>query len=437
MIEDTTNKIILTQDESLGNKPKWISRTFGKMEADSIRSSIFLMIAGTIGAGIYTLHHLLDDIGIVWSFFILVFACISSIVALDMYIHASKVTGDPDSYTEINVQILGKIFNYFSTFFNLMLFYLIMISFTVCISKVTFEVLKGSIAESIELNIDESFATNYHRLSCLVVAIFGFILMIPEKADKLSKISLYCFLIHLYIIIITILQAYSFYNDFEEEEKAEFNLFGFDLHGFFYNFGLVISSFNNVPNFLVIRNLVKNPSESRLNKIFRRSNAMILLVYLLTALCGYLSVGPANTENVDLMIFREPLGDTDYLMNIGQGLLGISLLISYSLVGFMLKTLIITLLPQKNKITHIIVAAILVVSASSIAISISSVSNYINLLGCLCGTFLNIVSPALLALKSGYTKRKAVKLGIKLWLLIGSTSGAIGTYYAMHKIIKS
>ena len=439
MTDDTTKKVIFEEETTCSDKPSWLFRTFGKMNKDSLRNTIFLMIAGTLGAGVYTLHQLFEEIGIIWSILLLVFACASSLLALDMYIHASKTTGDPETVADINTQILGKYFNYFSIAISAFFLFCILIAYTVGISNIIFEVVKERLIKYFGTT-EEKISFKYHVPTCYIISLLTFFLVALKSIDKLSVFSIYCFMIHFYIIMVLVTQTYAYitYEEpaFETKDSVKINVYDFDLKGFFYNFGLAICAFNNVPNFLSARNLLKNPSTERLRKVFGRANWIIMVIYAITAICGYITVCYAGAKNKDFMIFRPKFGETDYLMTIGQCLLALSLMVTYSMLGFTLKMIILPYLPGKDTVKHYGLAAAICLSVAMIAMCYRSVGDFMNLAGSFCGTFIVILFPGFLALYSGYSKNKFVRTGIQGWMIIGGISGAISTYYAFMNLVK-
>ena len=45
----------------------WVERTFSEMKKDSLRGAILILVISALGTGIFTVHHLFNQIGIVWT----------------------------------------------------------------------------------------------------------------------------------------------------------------------------------------------------------------------------------------------------------------------------------------------------------------------------------------------------------------------------------
>ena len=443
METDQKNTVIFDEVETVPEERNWMSRTFGKMEKDSLRGTIFLMMAGTLGAGVYALHGTFAEIGIFWAIMLLVIGCVSSLLALDMYIHASRVAGDPDSFSEINTKIVGSKFNHLASGVSIFFLYVVMISFMICISQLAIKLIfKPPAPANPPTPEDIALAAKlmpYHRFFCFVIALLSIGFIIPKSADLISRFAIPCFLIHIYVILVIICQTFSFYKAVKAEGNDNYNYFNMDaksgktIIGFFKNFGLAICTFNNVPNFMMVRTIVASPSTRRLRKIFNRSNWIIMGIYIITALCGYISVG--HIENIpNMIIFRESKFTNDFAMDVAKFLLALSLIVSFSLLGFATKMMVIPYLPGSDSFKHVGFSLALVFSVFAIAMNFTQVSNYINFAGSFGGTFIVIIIPAILALYSGYSKNKAINIGIKAWLVLGAISGAISTALAVLKI---
>lgn len=436
MIEDQKNTVIFDEVEVPAKERDWFARTFSKMEKDSLRSTVFLMMAGTLGAGVYTLHTIFDKIGIFWAIWTLLFGCISSLLALDMYIHASRVAGDPESVGDINIHILGKKFNHFVTLMTSIFLFMIMISFTVTIGNIVYQIVMASQLK--DLTPDERLLKPhfffYHRFVAAFVGIVGTFLILPKTADTLSKFSLASFLIHFYMITVIVGQTYSRYYMVKEKGTDNYNFFDIDKYDIFDCFGLAICAFNNVPNFMMARTLIKSPSTNRLRKVFNRANWIITAIYMLTGLCGYLSVGTSNMP--DMIFLRESTGDTDYLINIGRVMLALSLIVSYSLLGYALKMMTISYIGGNENAKHLFLTLGITITVTLISMRLDDISTYINFAGCLGGTFIVVIFPGMLALCSGYTKNIAVKIAIIFWMVVSTILGAGGSYFSFMKVLE-
>lgn len=58
-ITDLSEELIIPSD--IGRGPySWYDRTFSKMDKDSLRGGIFVLIVSALGTGLLTTHHLFD-----------------------------------------------------------------------------------------------------------------------------------------------------------------------------------------------------------------------------------------------------------------------------------------------------------------------------------------------------------------------------------------
>jgi len=172
--------------------------------------------------------------------------------------------------------------------------------------------------------VQESFWAEYTYKFPLMYGVLHVItlpLCLVKDMSKLRFASIFGVLSIFFVMIIIIIQFPSYFSNYlNTENRQELNLWdiskGFttDLL-FFKGTATIFYSFNcHVAAFPILKNL-KNGVNRRIQKVFRRSIFLDGLIYLIIGICGYLSC-PINTP--DLIIEREKLGDTDYLMTVGR-----------------------------------------------------------------------------------------------------------------------
>ncbi len=205
--------------------------------------------------------------------------------------------------------------------------------------------------------------------------------------------------------MISIFQLPSYYE--REDNDHDFNFFRFDIESILISFGLLISAYNMLPNFIGIAESMENPNKRRLNKIFKRSYILLIVFYFSIALVGYLSLGSNKNEEKDprrdLFIFREPLKDTsDWLMIIARSFLLVGLLLAAGFILFPIKSMICGDLSKIDNKKNILVSAGIVILPLIIGTQFYNISNYMTIGGALGGSFLGYFYPGLVGLKSNY-----------------------------------
>lgn len=113
----------------------WFNRTFSKLEKNSLRGAIFMLIISALGTGIMTLHKFFMKIGIIPGILLLMFICFLFILSSDILIRSLKIAGSVGSLNKLFEKILGKKFKilFDVTFFSYL--FLVMVSVVLTISK--------------------------------------------------------------------------------------------------------------------------------------------------------------------------------------------------------------------------------------------------------------------------------------------------------------
>ena len=437
MFDNGEESLIIHDVDITKIERSWSQRTFSKIEKDSIRNTMLVLLAASLGTGSYSMHHLLDETGIVWGIVILAIGFMCSVLSFDIYTHASKRVGSPESYPELFKKSAGQVFYFCTIFVNLIYLSLIIISYSVCICKLAYLVFYSRVWDYMSISEENRQFMVFTKYMSFVVGFMGFILIVPRSIDRLASLSSLSFLVNIYLLILVLFQTPSYYNLLIEKGENSFNFFSASFKSVCYQFGLVICSYNNIPNFLIIRNNVRNPSRRRLRKVYVRTDFIMFILFVINGLSSYASVGLPNTGSVDLIIFRPQLGLTDNLMIVGQILFLLAMIIAYSFIAFPLKTMILDLLGSKTDKANFITALIICLLGSWIASNFDNVSAYITLTGAFCGTCMSIVFPAIIALNTGYCKNSTFKIGIITWLVVGSIVGSFSTYYCLEKFISN
>ena len=428
----TYNSLLVDEDEGSTYPTRhWFSRTFGYMDIGSMRNTIFLLLAASLGASTYTLHHMLDDIGFIWSAILLLFCLISSLLAFNIYIDAAKNIKHSTSLAEINIKIVGTKFNKFSLISNCFYLGLCVLSLMLTISKISFITLSDSIWAIFELDEANKSFSYYNRRASLVIATLMLGFVIPKTADRLLFFSLPSLILYVYMLFVIVFQTGFYVDDLAKKDQNIYNFNEYTVKGIFSNYGLAMSLFNNISCFLLARNSVTKPSVRRLGKVFARSNASLLVIYIIAGICGYLSLGKLNTPNYDLMLLRPALTDSDFLMRFGLLLLMVSQLVGVSFTAFIIKQTLLPLIKEPGNKANNTLAVFLCFTPAITIWFFNSVTNYIKLAGAVGASLMVVVFPSIIALNTGYTKNKAIRIAIHSWLAIGSICGLISVYEAL------
>ena len=172
-----------------------------------------------------------------------------------------------------------------------------------------------------------------------------------------------------------------------------------------------------------------NPIERRQKKVIRRAIYIDIISYLIIGASGYLTQ-PINTP--DLIIEREKLFNTDWIMTIGQILFILTLLAKISANYNALRSCILVLLGYDthnfSKITNIVITVVTLLITTFIASIFQSISDYISLIGSFCTVIVSFFIPGLVYIKGNDYSIKHYKniltiIFISIILILGLASG--------------
>lgn len=427
----------LVSEEQLSPERSWWARTFSSLQKDSLRGGIFTMLLTALGTGMFTLHHLYNDIGVAWTVLALALFGLNYIYAMKLQISAAIETKDEcRSLNDLVRHFLG---GKFLILFNVVFFIynmIALISLILAITKtfyINFEPwLWGWIGHFIEVHKERQTLAVFNMYAVWVVGFFLFFLNVQRSVDALRYFSLASFFIFVGIVLVCVIQCPSYYH--MNAPANSFNIWDFQLVGFLNRFGLAVYSFNCVTNFYGVYNSIANPSVKRLNKIFRRTFLILFLLFVAYGLSSYFSLGRKLADDTDLFIFRAPLSpqDSDIFMRVFRALLVGSLFIGYALNVFPLKTMTFDVLgidagPRNNFLVSLFYTLVPVLIAGFF----TKITQYANLGGCFSATFIAFIIPGLLALKLDFFAARWQKFLHLLWLVGMVALAGVGTFMAI------
>ena len=179
---------------------------------------------------------------------------------------------------------------------------------------------------------------------------------------------------------------------------------------------------------------LSNPTEERVNSVFKRATFINAISYVIITLAGYLSQ-PSHTP--DLILEREKISDSDYLMTLGLILFSLTIMTKIGALFNCLRSLILNALKYDldNYPTSVNIVLILIVFSFTtfIAATFQNISDYISLISSFYGLFIAVVMPGVIYIKSNnvsfYRKYFAF-----VFILIFCMIGTFTIYFTLKKI---
>ena len=417
----------------------WCKRTFGKMNPGSLRGSIFNLCILSLGTGLLAIPQKIGYMSIVFSPIIIILSGLANYWSLNILVNMS-IKLKLKNYESIVKQLLGK---------KLSLFLGIIMSINqsgiIILYQVILYKLLGGVINEIGnfgfISVDD-FVTNsfWNKLWIKFVVCYGIMILfllplcLLHNASKMRYASTFG-IISLFLLIIIVVAECPFYIiDHINNDKFELNYFDIlsGLEGDMKLLQSIVTVFYafscHVGAFPVLQTL-HNPIERRQKKVIRRAIYIDIISYLIIGASGYLTQ-PLNTP--DLIIERDKLFNSDWIMTIGEICFILTLLAKISANYNALRSCILVLLGYDSynfsKITNVIITVVTLIITTLISAIFQSISDYISLIGSFCTVLISFFIPGLVYIKGNDYSIKHYKniltiIFISIILILGLTSG--------------
>lgn len=419
--------------EGIASHRSWMERTFSQMSQGSLRSAIFMMLITSLGTGIFTLHHMFSNVGIVMSVVLIIVFGACYYLAADILIHAYTANPDAKTLNELVEKSLGKCASKTFDVIFFVFLVLVMIAGVQSISKNFYTNFQTQIW-SFFSNIPET-NRNYAYFNFYFAYVIGALLLminIKRSFDSLKNFSYISLTIFLYIIVVSLVQSPAYYQEQKKKGRDTFNWVNFDLHGIMTNYGLVLFAFNCLMNFFGVVNTLATPSVKRLRKIYFRTFTCLSLLFIGFGFAIYFSLGDQISRDVDLFIFRPSIGSSDYFMQVGRCLLILSLWVNSGLMIYPLKMSIYSALKIENTMfNNAWVSFLFTIIPVIFASWFTNISTLISVAGLTSITITVFTFPGLMAFKIGYVKKGWQKFLMSLWVAGLLAMGIAGAYFVV------
>ena len=417
----------------------WCKRTFGKMNPGSLRGSIFNLCILSLGTGLLAIPQKIGYMSIVFSPIIIILSGLANYWSLNILVNMS-IKLKLKNYESIVKQLLGK---------KLSLFLGIIMSINqsgiIILYQVILYKLLGGVINEIGnfgfISVDDFVSNSFwNKLWIKFVVCYGIMILfllplcLLHNASKMRYASTFG-IISLFLLIIIVVAECPFYIiDHINNDKFELNYFDIlsGLKGDMKLLQSIVTVFYafscHVGAFPVLQTL-HNPIERRQKKVIRRAIYIDIISYLIIGASGYLTQ-PLNTP--DLIIERDKLFNSDWIMTIGEICFILTLLAKISANYNALRSCILVLLGYDSynfsKITNVIITVVTLIITTLISAIFQSISDYISLIGSFCTVLISFFIPGLVYIKGNDYSIKHYKniltiIFISIILILGLTSG--------------
>ena len=410
----------------------------------SIWGAIFAMTSLSIGTGCLTFTKKVIEFGFVWFGVVLIIGGFATYWTLSGLIRSAIKKGDSE-YSSIVRKEIGK-------------FPAVLVDVMTCLYSwgliITYEIIMNSLVGRVIYVFFQNKDTypsfsNYEeeewntlKIRAIVLGSINLILIIlclVKDIGRMKIFNIFGIAALFYTIIVLVAESPLYWKHYlnnvyiKEDKSTHANWVDISRSfnpnlDFFTGFATIVFSFSNHQGALPVYRSVNTKDESIMNKIFRRSIILDLIIYFLIYIASFLTA-PLKSE--DLIIFRESIFDNDIFMNLAKISIFLELffLIPSNYNSFRC-SLFHILFGNENvrTIPNIILTAATLIISALIGVFYSEISNYISLLGGFCCTTYCYFVPGWLMIKVEWeemskTKRILSVIGIATLTIFGYIGG--------------
>ena len=411
---------------------------------NTINGAIFAMTSLSIGTGCLTFTKKVIEFGFVWFGIVLIIGGIATYWTLSGLIRAARKKGDSE-YSSIVRKELG-------------VFPAVLVDVMTCLYSwgliITYEIIMNSLVGRViyiffeEKNKYPLFINyedkvwNTMKIKAIVLVSINALLIplcLAKDIGKMKFFSLFGIIALFYTIIVLVAESPFYWihylkNVYIKEDKSTHanwiditRAFNANLD-FFTGFATIAFSFSCHQGALPVYRTLNPNNETVMNKVFRRSIILDLVIYFLIYISSFLTT-PLESE--DLIIFRESIFNNDLFMNIAKISIFLELffLIPSNYNSFRCSLFHIIFGNENIKtVPNIILTISTLVISAVIGVVYNEISNYISLLGGFCCTTYCFFVPGWLMIKVEWNEMSKLKkifsiILVSLLTLLGYIGG--------------
>lgn len=429
--EDSPIKPSLTEQEQ---KPK----------PKSIYGAIFAMTSLSIGTGCLTFTKKAIQLGFLWFGVLLIISGLATYWTLVGLIRVAKKKGDME-YSSTALKILGKGAAVLIDVMTVLYSWGIIITYEVILNSLIGRVIFTFFKDK---NIYQTFAIyekekwNTIKIKAIVLVVLNcllFPLCLAKDIGKMRFFSLFGIIALAYTILVLIIECPFFWSHYlknvyvKDDESTHPNWFditrAFNSNlDFFTAFGTIMFSYANHQGALPVERSLQTNDDKLMNKVFRRSILLTLIIYFFTYIASFLTT-PLKSE--DLIIFRDSIFDNDIFMNISKIAIILELFFLVPANFNSMRCSFFHLIfgnEEVRTIPNIILSSSTLIISAVIGGAYREILNYISLLGGFCCTTICFLIPGWMMIKVEWHEMSKVGkiltvTGISILCIVGYTGG--------------
>ena len=412
----------------------------------SINESVINLCILSIGIGILALPQKVQYITLVFTPILIVFFALINFWTF-------TILGDTARKYRVNKyeDIIETMFNPYFYYFFLIIICLGLLGKIILFQVILYKFIGGIINEIFSydyINMDsfliESFwgkkQTKFIVCYLFVILVFFPLGMIKTFSQMryLNAFGVFSIFIIIFIIVI---QFPIFYYHNVVIRKMKINVidfskgFGPDLK-FITSISTIVYAYECHAGIFPVLSNLNEPTKKRVNSVFRKSTYINSIFYIIITLFGYLSQ-PEKTP--DLILERQKISNSDYLMTFGLILYCITIITKISSLFNCLKSLLLNIMKYNidNYPTNINILLIFIIFSIStfVAVVFQNISDYISLISSFYGLLIANIIPGIIYIRTNENSQK-IKCFVLIILIVFCSIGALTIYFTLKKLVK-
>lgn len=410
----------------------WMDKAFSKMETDSFRIGILLIIVSALGLGVLTFHTIFSEIGIINSILLIFLISFNFILSSDIIIYSLRFAANIKSISEVVEAILGKFGRKFYDFFVFV--YLFFNSFAILLAffLISYNIF-GKFFNDV-IGVDDTFC-NFKKYFSGIAFFIVFPVFFVKNGRYLKYGSFFSLISFSFIFLLTLIEFPDFYYNIKSKNPYyTYNYATFQPKKLLTSLGILIFTYNCLTNFFGRISIVRNPRVKNLKKIFKRSFVVLSFIFTLIGLTSYLSLGP-NSEKYQFFILRDSnlIFENDYFMVMGKIFLLMSSLVILGLIIKPFKKILFKSFRKKNMCFNFLISFFFCFLMFLMNFFYDgSVFFVFSYTGLFPGVLLVWVYPGFLAIRIKYVRNKFKIFLLFCWIFIGLAvffAGIVNLYF--------
>ena len=408
-------KDLVLSTELLDKKDENYEEKSCSMKEGSILGGIFALSSLALGPGAFSIPIRCTQLGLCWYVAFIIIAAIATYWTLAGLIKAGRTVKGEDYSPSVRA-VVGKSTSILIDVAIMLYLFGVFIQYQVIIySLIGRTVYEFFVDKNQYQNFDIYEEEVWDSAILKFPIMFGIIILITpicllKDISKMRFASMFGICAYIYCISIIVIQTpwflLHYLENYKKDDKST-HANWFDIRkgftselNFFTGIATVFFTYSCHSGAFPVFKTLKNNTEQRINKVFFRSICIDIIIYVLIAICGFITA-PLNPQS--LIIFRESIFKNDIFMTIAKIALAANLFLSLpaNYAGYRCSFFIVIFGTDKIDTKRNWIVTLLTLFISTLIGAVyKNILNYISLLGGFCSSIINYLIPGVMIIKT-------------------------------------